>query len=349
MGTPILHGAFMMQRSSSSKVGAGKSILNRHERSFRRGSLMFIEGESSSEMFIIRSGSIRILKQEGQNAVELARLGPGSVLGELSLLDQQPRSATAQVVEDTTVTVIDEELFLRTLKSIPNWLENMIQLVVRRLRETMKKTGDDIVTKSINGVIQVILLLTEGEKGTDKPLVATVKEQVNAVIGLGGLEIEQVFLHLIMKEFMVIARNERGQEYLVIREREALKLYMQYLRMHLRGSSLIGESFGKEALNLIGTLLTAGEKNGTFSADRLMKLTWQQVEIELARDGKERHINLDALDELTESKLVALKTDTTVSKHGHHDKKTIVFNPAILHNIQQLHRWLPLFKEEIVF
>ncbi|MBN1760741.1 MAG: cyclic nucleotide-binding domain-containing protein [Chitinispirillaceae bacterium] len=340
----------MMQRSTSgSKVGAGKSIINRHERSFHRGSLMFIEGESSSEMFIIRSGTIRILKQEGQNSVELARLGPGSVLGELSLLDHQPRSATAQVVEDTTVTVIDEELFLRTLKSIPNWLENIIQLVVHRLRDTMKKTGEDIVTKSMNGVIQILLLLSEGTPAEYELLVSTLKEQVCAVIGLGGLEIEQILLHLVMKEFLFIRKNDRGQEYIVIREREALKLYMQYLRIHLRGGNLIGESFGGEVLDLIGTLLAAGEKNGTVTADRLVRLTWQQVEIELARSGGERHINLDALDELTEGKLVAFQKDTTVSKHGHHDKKTLLFNPNILRNIRTLHQWLPLFKEEIRF
>ena len=88
-------------------------------------------------------------------------LGPGSVLGELALLDHQPRSATAQVVEDTVVTVIDEDLFSRTLQKIPSWFGSIIQLVVKRLRDTMKKASDDLIQKSISGFIKVLLLLNE--------------------------------------------------------------------------------------------------------------------------------------------------------------------------------------------
>ena len=336
-------------KSSASKVGAGKSIINRHERFFRRGTLMFIEGESSSEMFIIRSGLIRILKQEGQNAVELAKLGPGSVLGELSLLDHQPRSATAQVVEDTSVTVIDEELFVGTLQNIPSWLENMIQLVVRRLRDTMKKTSEDLVLKSVNGVIRILLLLSDEQTGRKEPFVSTVKEQVYSVIGLGGLELENIFLLLILKNFILIRKNERGQEYIFIKEREALKLYMNYLRMHLRGATLIGEQFGTNVLELVAALIATGEKHGAVAADKLMKVSQPQVEIELARDGKDRFIDMDALEELIAGKLVAVQEDATVSRYGHHSKKTFLFNPNILRNVQLLHSWLPLFREEIRF
>ena len=80
--------------NKSDKIGAGRKVLaNRYERKFRRGTLIFIEGELSTEMLILRTGSVRILKQEGENTFELAILGPGSVLGELSLLDHQPRGA----------------------------------------------------------------------------------------------------------------------------------------------------------------------------------------------------------------------------------------------------------------
>ena len=342
-----------LKGASDSKVGAGKSIVNRHERFFHRGTLMFIEGESSTEMFIIRSGCVRILKQEGENTVELARLGPGSVLGELSLLDHQPRGATAQVLEDTTVTVIDEELFTRTLQSIPDWLGNLIQLVVKRLRDTMKKTGDDMVIKSIGGVIQIILLLTE-IKGTCNPanneeLVSTVKDQVYAVIGLGALELENIFLHLILKDLLLIRKNQQGQEYILLKDRSALRLYMQYLRMHQRGGALIGESFAESTFELIEVLLEAGKRNGSITPDKLMRVEEPQVEIELQRRGSERFIDRDALEELIDSKLLVLQQETTVSKHGHHAKKAWMFNPEILGNIVTLKTWLPVFREEIRF
>ncbi|MBN1577064.1 MAG: cyclic nucleotide-binding domain-containing protein [Chitinispirillaceae bacterium] len=338
---------------SDNKVGAGKSIVNRHERFFHRGTLMFIEGESSTEMFIIRSGCVRVLKQEGENTVELARLGPGSVLGELSLLDHRPRSATAQVLEDTTVTVIDEELFARTLQSIPDWLGNMIRLVVKRLRDTMKKNGEDMVNKSIGGVLQIILLMTEAKTPNDpakkEALVSAVKDQMFALIGLGGLELENIFLHLILKNLLLIRKNEQGREFILIKDRPALRLYLQYLRMHQRGGTLIGESFTEGTFDLIEVLLEAGKRNGSGAPDKLMRIEEHRVEIELARRGGDRFIDRDALDQLTESKLLALQEDRTVSKHGHHGKRTLLFNPEILQNVVALKTWLPVFREEIKF
>ena len=342
-----------VNESRRDKVGAGKSIVNRHEKFYHRGSLMFIEGESSTEMFIIRSGCVRILKQEGENTIELAQLGPGSVLGELSLLDHQPRSATAQVLEDTSVTVIDEELFTRTLNNIPNWLENIIKLVVKRLRDTMKKTGDDIVIKSIGGVIQILLLLSESvaEKTSEQKelLVSIVKEQVLAIVGLGGVELENIFLHLILKEFIVIKKNNAGQEFITITDHGKLRLYMQYLRIHQRGGSLIGEEFTNTTFDLIEALIEAGEKNGVKTASKLLSVTEQQIEIALARQGKQRHIDRDALEQLTESKLLLPGEKNTESKYGHHTLATYSFNPDLLKNVIALKQWLPVFKEEIKF
>jgi CRP-like cAMP-binding protein len=340
-------------RSTGNKVGAGKSIVNRHERSFQRGSLMFIEGESSTEMFIIRSGLVRILKQEGENTIELAQLGPGSVLGELSLLDHQPRSATAQVVEDTSVTVIDEELFTRTLRSIPGWLENMIQLVVKRLRDTMKKTGDDIVVKSIGGVIKIILLIREkmnNEEKTEELLyTTTVKEMAYAIIGIGGGELEKIFLHLILKEMIRLKKDDTGREFIEIVDRDALLLYMQYLRMHQRGSELVGESFDEKAFSLLETIRETGEKNGRMMAHGNVQLSEQQLEITLQRQQKGRFIDPDALDMLMEHKMLMLQDDATESRHGRHARKVFLFNPSLIESVLLLRKWLPVFREEVVF
>ena len=354
MDAPVFDGGAMNAKThESSKVGAGKSIINRHERSFKRGTLMFIEGESSAEMFIIRSGLIRILKQEGQNTIELAQLGPGSVLGELSLLDHQPRSATAQVIEDTTVTVIDEELFTRTLKNIPSWLENMIQLVVKRLRDTMKKTGDDIVRKSIPGVIQILLLMYGTKKKTTEDEVVLpvvdVREQVLAVIGLGTLELENVFLHCILKEMLLIRKDDSGREFVVLKEPDALRLYLQYLRMHQNGATLVGENFTDNTVALINVVIDAARRNGAVVAKNTYRISEQQIEIELERQGRERFIDRDALDELVEARLMIRQSDTTETRHGHHTRDVFICKSDLLESVLLLKKWLPVFNEEITF
>lgn len=338
---------------SDDKVGAGKGVLNRHEQLFKRGSLMFIEGESSAEMFIIRSGKIRILKQEGEGAVELAVLGPGSVIGELALLDHQPRSATAQVLEDTLVTVIDEDLFTRTIEKIPSWLGSLIQLVVKRLRDTMKKTSDDIVNKSIAGVAKVIQLLYEtktitlnGEKVIPLNLI---KQTVFAVIGLSGMDVENILVHLIFKDMLLVRKSETGQEFVFVKNPETLRLYINYLRTHSRGSMLVGEQFDEPTFDLIECILSAGEKNGRKDQNQITRIGMQQVEIELERSGKGRFVNLDALDNIINVKLLMKQEDTTSTDYGKHKRAILIYNEDALRKVFQLRQWLPVFREEIKF
>ena len=341
--------------NATGKIG-GRSIVNKSEATFKKGSLMFIEGETSTEMYILRSGKIRILKQEGENSVELAVLGAGSVLGELSLLDRQPRGATAQVLEETTATVIDTELFEKTLAETPSWLATMLRLVVKRLRDTMKRTSDDVVKKNVAGVIQVLSLLhdSEGvlikEQKVKQVAVARVKEAVYSIIGLGAIETENVFLHLILKDQILIKKNERGLEQVLVKDHEVLVLYLNYLRAKQRGAAMFGEKLSDNATNLLNDIFSAGDKNGTRLANGLIRIGCMQVEIELERaKGAGSRIDLDALDELIQGKIIVEEAEVTQSRNGTHKRSTLVYNPDALQRLKTFRKWLPLFSEEIQF
>jgi CRP-like cAMP-binding protein len=339
--------------NASLKINSNKSITKRNEKTFKRGSLMFIEGETSTEMYILRSGKVRVLKQEGSNTIELAVLGPGSVLGELSLLDHQPRGATIQVVDEVVATVVDEPLFAMTLNAAPPWLTSIVKLVVKRLRDTMKKTGDDIVRKSVGGVIKVLLLLhaNEGFKKEDWECVSLqrAKELIYATIGLGALEAEQDFLHCILKDLILIRKNETGREYIVLKNLDVLRLYTDYLRAQQRGAALAGEKLSDKAMECMNFVLDAGEKNGRKLQSPLFSIGQPQVEIEMERAGKGRFIDRDALDELTAAKLVIRQADATETKYGTHSRAVLVYNAEALKKVRMLAVWLPIFREEVTF
>lgn len=342
-----------ISKKSTEKIGSGRNITKINERIYKRGSLMFIEGESSTEMFIIRSGKIRILKQEGDKTVELAVLGPGSVLGELSLLDHQPRSATAQVIEDLKATVIDEKLFNHTMKTVPNWLSNIIQVVVKRLRDTMKKTGDSIVQKSVAGVIKILLLLYKSDakeyNGEKRLFVARIKDVISSTIGIGDVETENVFLHLILKGMLYIRKDDAGREYVIISDMDVLQLYMNYLRSSQRGIKMLGVDLPESAVELLQVIIESGEKGGKHVKPGIRRVGVPQIEIELQRQGKGQYIDLDALDALIDSKVVFKEQDAVKTSHQTYKRTTILFNENILKKLVTLHIWLPKFKEGIKF
>jgi CRP-like cAMP-binding protein len=334
-------------------LGRGKKALSANERTFPKGSLMFIEGESSSEMFIIRSGKVRILKQEGEKTIELAVLGKGSVLGEMSLLDKQPRSATGQVVEELTASIIDNNQFQNTLKKIPDWLNNIIQVVLGRLRETMKKTSDTIVQKSVAGVIRVLILLYKHEAvdvdGEMRIPVVRANEVISSTIGIGENEINNALLHLNLKELLFIRKDNYGVEYILLRNLDVMDLYMNYLRSEQRGVKLPGSDIGEHATDLLNVIIEAGDKNGRIVKPGIKKIGAQQVEIELQRRDMGKNIDLDSLDELIDSKVIFEERDTVSTSHQAHKRTVFIYSESAVKKVALLSVWLPLFREDVKF
>ena len=69
------------------------------------------------------------------NGKKVATLGPGSVVGELSLLDHGPRTATVTADTDTTVLVIEQRYFLGVLEAVPSISRKLLAALAGRVRE----------------------------------------------------------------------------------------------------------------------------------------------------------------------------------------------------------------------
>ncbi len=331
------------------KTGTG--VANRSDRVFKRGTLMFIEGESGREMYILRTGKVKILKQEGDRAVELAVLGPGSVLGELSLLDNQPRGATAQVIEEVIATEIDETILEATMAKIPAWLASVIKIVVSRLRETNKRNGDDIVKNNIAGVINILLLLQAKKlamvEGRTVVPITRLKEEVYSITGVSSGDTEKVLTILILKEMAVIAEDHNGREYVRILNAPALQMYLTYLRVKLRGGKMIGEDLTAAGIEVAKLLLSSAEHGGKRQEGKVV-INIPQLELQMQREGKGRFVDPAALDELIAVKVVD-KVAVTSAMGGTVNKGAVSFDEGKLQRVIMLCALLPVFKEDVVF
>src|SRR5258707_347988 len=110
-----------------------KISLFRHADNFRNypaGHLIFRQGETGTEMFIIRKGQAEI--RVGDRVVDA--LEQDEVFGEMALADKLPRSATAVAVTDCELVPIDTRRFLFLVGQTPNFALVMLQLMAARLR-----------------------------------------------------------------------------------------------------------------------------------------------------------------------------------------------------------------------
>lgn len=102
------------------------------------GEVIFREGDLGTEMYIIQDGKVEILKHfRGENQ-QLALLSQGDFFGEMSILEDQPRAATARAVTEVSLLQINGTTFDQMLRKNPEVAVRMMRKLSRRLRDTDK-------------------------------------------------------------------------------------------------------------------------------------------------------------------------------------------------------------------
>ncbi|MDH5491862.1 MAG: Crp/Fnr family transcriptional regulator [Myxococcales bacterium] len=95
--------------------------------------ILFRDGEMGERMYVIRSGRVRIYKEAGGSEKTLAYLGPGEFFGEMAILNNKPRTASAETVEETKLLVIDGKTFGSMVVSNSEIAVRLIRKLARRL------------------------------------------------------------------------------------------------------------------------------------------------------------------------------------------------------------------------
>ncbi len=116
-----------MTADTSFSLLTGNSIETRR---VRAGGVIFREGEQADELFVIKSGYVRI--QIGNRMT--ADLTADSIFGEMALIDSEPRSATAVAITDVELVPISEKQFLFLVGQTPYFALKVMRTLAQRLK-----------------------------------------------------------------------------------------------------------------------------------------------------------------------------------------------------------------------
>lgn len=100
---------------------------------FKRDMMIFAESMPGDELYIIQKGSIKITKIINDSEVLLAVLKPGDIFGEMALIENKPRSASAIAYEDTTLLSINKSNFSKIIAAQPQISERITTLLAERI------------------------------------------------------------------------------------------------------------------------------------------------------------------------------------------------------------------------
>jgi CRP-like cAMP-binding protein len=104
-------------------------------RTLSKDEMLFNKGDEGNSLFIISSGRVKIVTQDSQNnEVVLNQVGAYEIIGEMALLDHEPRSAGVVALEETSVMELSREDFMEILSRQPELALSVIRSLISRLR-----------------------------------------------------------------------------------------------------------------------------------------------------------------------------------------------------------------------
>ncbi len=124
------------------------------EAGFSRGTVLFHHGDPGDETYIVTSGAIELSVRDkmGQPLV-LTTAGAGDIFGELSLLDEGPRTATATATADSTVLVLERQDLKSFVRRRPDAALDIMAVMARRMRATDEQL-QQMAARNVNEEIE---------------------------------------------------------------------------------------------------------------------------------------------------------------------------------------------------
>ena len=143
------------------------------ERQYAKGSVILFENDPGDTLFVVRQGRVKVvLVGEDGREVILGVLGAGEYFGELSLIDEQPRSAHVIAMEDTNVLVLRSDDFRRRVEANPAVAWVLMQELSRRLRRADGKIHGLALLDVPGRIARLLLDFASDDNGDriEKPL-----------------------------------------------------------------------------------------------------------------------------------------------------------------------------------
>lgn len=154
-----------------------------------RGEMLFRQGEPGTTMYLLEQGSLKVytVGPQGEETV-LDDLESGDVLGELSLLDGQPRSTFAQATSDSELLALDRGPFMEHLRRHPETAITMLTNLSVRVRQTAVQPQTVSAGDGEARLAQVLLFLAERNGTIETGLVTSTLNQKNLAEAIGASE-----------------------------------------------------------------------------------------------------------------------------------------------------------------
>ena len=179
------------------------------KRRLARGAVMLRQGETSGELYVMLNGRARVVVADSQGRqVILATLRGGDCVGEMSIIDQEPHSATVTMDMPGDVLVLGSAAFSRCIMHNSAMAQAVMVALVQRLRASTKKIGS-LALMGVYGRVANVLLGMAVPDGQGALLVQEklTKQDIARMVGASREMVSRVMKHFEDQQFMQTQSN----------------------------------------------------------------------------------------------------------------------------------------------
>jgi CRP-like cAMP-binding protein len=126
----------------------------------KKDDFLFRQNDPSHDLYIVKTGKVRVFKVEGGVDIDLDVVGPGGIVGEIAIIDGGVRSASVVALQDTEAFIITEEDFKSLSARIPDWFQKIATILAHRLREADSRIDRNMEGDKTAHVAAALSLIT---------------------------------------------------------------------------------------------------------------------------------------------------------------------------------------------
>jgi CRP/FNR family cyclic AMP-dependent transcriptional regulator len=199
-------------------------LYSRFGKKIPAGTVLFQEGDRGEDMYIIQSGKVKISKRIRGVEKTLATLEKGEFFGEMAILNDKPRSATAETLEDCEMLSIDRKTFDTLIRGNAEIAVRFIKRLADRLRETNEQMEALMIKDNTSRVVSIIAKHVKEQKKTGEFFMT-----IDDLAGFAGIESSHV--KTILEKLAHVRILELGGDKVHIKSQEQMERLLRYLEM----------------------------------------------------------------------------------------------------------------------
>ncbi len=188
------------------------------EREYPKNSVILFEDDPGDALYIVSTGQVKVvlIGEDGREVI-LSVLGDGDFFGEMSLIDDEPRSAHVIAMRDSHLLVLRRDDFQSQLEQHPKVALELLRVLVQRLRRADEKIGG-LVLLDVNGRVAQLLLNLAEESGGPKITRKLTHHTLAQMIGSSRETVSRAMRELVERGLIDVSRRE-----ITIKDHDALR------------------------------------------------------------------------------------------------------------------------------